>query len=338
MTTAELALPESVNPSTWNPDTAAMMEFAGLTWFEGVGENSARVFAPAGIMAGFIAACARTQLDPTAKQIYAAQMGGKWTVLIGVDGMRVVAQRTGEYDGQDPIEWQGEENGVWSTVPPKAPYAARIRIYRKGVGRPLEQTVSMAEFGGKGGNWDKRPAHMLGIRAETHAFRRMFPMQLAGLYTPEDFQDDSTDTTDAFVVVPTEDWFGLIDACQAKEEIAAVVDRAKEVNEFNDKVRTHALTRYGMFNRNESPAEPEVPIEEAPAPDTNGESDAEYTDRLVREGAALGKNRQCSIGFHDECSNPAGDKCKCECHRDPAEPSEEEMTAIRAEQDAEAQA
>jgi hypothetical protein len=69
MSTKELALPESVNPSTWNADTAAMMEFAGLTWFEGVGDNRVRMFAPQGIMAGFIAACERTQLDPTAKQI-----------------------------------------------------------------------------------------------------------------------------------------------------------------------------------------------------------------------------------------------------------------------------
>jgi phage recombination protein Bet len=256
MTSNELALPESVNPSTWNADTAAMMEFAGLTWFEGTGENRVRVFAPSGIMAGFIAACERTGLDPTSKQIYAAQMGGKWTVLLGVDGFRVVAQRTGEYDGQDPIEFQYTEDGPWSTTPGKGnPYAARIRIYRKGVSRPLEQTVTFAEFGGRGQNWEKRPAHMLGIRAETHAFRRMFPMQMSGLYTPEDFQDEGTDTGDAIVVVPSENWNGLIDAAQTKEEVKAVVDQAKAVNEFDDRVRTHALTRYGMLNREVEVAE-----------------------------------------------------------------------------------
>lgn len=249
MTSTELALPTSVNPSTWNADTAALMEFAGLTWFEGSGDNRIRVFAPSGIMAGFIAACDRTGLDPTAKQIYAAQMGGKWTVLIGVDGFRVIAQRTGEYDGQDPIEWQAEEGGEWTTTPPKAPFAARVRIYRKGVARPLQQTVTMAEFGGRNGNWSSRPSHMLGIRAETHAFRRAFPMQLSGLYTPEDFQDDNTDTSDAYVVVPTENWGALIEAAQTKEEISAVAEAAKAVNEFTDEVRTLALTCYGMFNR-----------------------------------------------------------------------------------------
>jgi phage recombination protein Bet len=274
MSTTELALPESVNPSTWNADTAAMMEFAGLTWFEGVGDNRVRVFAPSGIMAGFIAACDRTGLDPTAKQIYAAQMGGKWTVLIGVDGMRVVAQRTGEYDGQDPIEWQATEDGPWSTVPPKTPYAARIRIYRKGIRRPLEQTVTMAEFGGRGGNWDKRPAHMLGIRAETHGFRRMFPMQLSGLYTPEDFQD-TTDTADALVIEQSEDWAQLIEDATTKEEVKAVVDRAKEAREFTDVVRTQALTRYGMFNRDE------IPDRELTEEEYEAEAAAEYAAQVT---------------------------------------------------------
>jgi len=267
MTTKELVLPESVQPETWNANTAAMMEFAGLTWLEGPSDNRMRVFAPAGIMAGFITACERTGLDPTQKQIYAAQMGGKWTVLIGVDGFRVVAQRTGEYDGQDPIEWQMEENGAWSTTPGKgAPYAARIRIYRKGVSRPLEQVVTFSEFGGKGQNWDKRPAHMLGIRAETHGFRRMFPMQLSGLYTAEDFQDDGTDTGDAIVVEPSEDWQGLVTEAKSKDEIKAVVDRAKELGELTDTLRSFALARYGMLNRGEeteAEAEPTEPVGDA---------------------------------------------------------------------------
>lgn len=259
MSTTELVLPTSVRPDTWNADTAAMMEFAGLTWIEG----GNRVFAPSGIMAGFINACKRTGLDPTAKQIYAAVIGGKWTVLVGVDGMRVVAQRTGEYDGQDPIEYQYEPDGPWSTTPGKgAPYAARIAIYRKGVGRPLVQTVTMAEFGGKGGNWSTRPAHMLGIRAETHAFRRLFPNDLSGLYTAEDFQNDDVDTSDAIVMEPTENWVELVEAATSKDEIAEIMERAKNQpggSEVTDELRTLALTRYGTFSREEAQAqEPEA--------------------------------------------------------------------------------
>lgn len=27
------------------------------------------------------------------------------------------------------------------------------------------------------------------------------------------------------------------------------------------------------------------------------------------------RNRQCSIGYHDECTDPNGQRCKCPCHR-----------------------
>jgi hypothetical protein len=46
-----------------------------------------------------------------------------------------------------------------------------------------------------------------------------------------------------------------------------------------------------------------------------------YTNRLT---GALGyelcpydhrRNRQCSIGCHDECSDPRGERCKCPCHQ-----------------------
>lgn len=45
-----------------------------------------------------------------------------------------------------------------------------------------------------------------------------------------------------------------------------------------------------------------------------GETDEQWTDRIHRSGAALGRFRQCSIGWHDECSDRQGDDCKCPCH------------------------
>lgn len=270
--TTELALPTSVRPDTWNADTAAMMEFAGLTWIEGVGDNARRVFAPSGVMAAFIAACARTGLDPTAKQIYAAQMGGKWTVLVGIDGMRVVAQRTGQYDGQDPIEWLAEEGGQWTTIPPKTPFAARVRIYRKGVGRPLEQTVTLAEFGGQKGNWDKRPSHMLGIRAESHGFRRAFPMELSGLYTPEDFEGDTVDSVD-LPGEASEDWLALITAAGDPTSLAAIGARLAEKGEGTDKIRAAYRARSAVLATEANtvdadvvPDDPQTPVEGEDAP------------------------------------------------------------------------
>ena len=44
------------------------------------------------------------------------------------------------------------------------------------------------------------------------------------------------------------------------------------------------------------------------------ETGAEYTDRLLSLARQYGTNRQCSIGWHHECSDPYGEECMCSCH------------------------
>lgn len=58
---------------------------------------------------------------------------------------------------------------------------------------------------------------------------------------------------------------------------------------------------------------PEMPL---PIP---GETTSLYSGRLIRNDEKYGpydhrRNRQCSIGYHDECSDPAGESCECPCH------------------------
>ena len=53
-----------------------------------------------------------------------------------------------------------------------------------------------------------------------------------------------------------------------------------------------------------------------------GETGEQYTDRLTgadktgRVPYDHKRNRQCSIGYHDECSDPDGEVCQCPCHTD----------------------
>jgi hypothetical protein len=62
---------------------------------------------------------------------------------------------------------------------------------------------------------------------------------------------------------------------------------------------------------------PEMP------PALDGETDDQYTDRLTgadRSGRSPydhRRNRQCSIGYHRECSDPQGVTCECPCHKEP---------------------
>lgn len=43
------------------------------------------------------------------------------------------------------------------------------------------------------------------------------------------------------------------------------------------------------------------------------------TDEQAAAGAAKGRNRQCSIGWHEECSDRSGanwrEECACPCHQ-----------------------
>lgn len=53
-------------------------------------------------------------------------------------------------------------------------------------------------------------------------------------------------------------------------------------------------------------------------PPRDGESDTEWTNRVLSHSREHEVNRQCSIGWHDECSDPSGDSCQCICHADEA--------------------
>lgn len=138
-------------------------------------------------------------LDPLAGQIYATWRQGRMRVATTIDGLRLLAERTGKYQGQTAVEWRGKD-ADWADVwlGQGAPAAARIGVYKEGHRGPTYGTVHYEEFVQRGGDkqpqgmWkpgDGKPAHMLGIRAETLALRKAFPSELGGLYTREEIAD-----------------------------------------------------------------------------------------------------------------------------------------------------
>jgi hypothetical protein len=265
--TAEVVLvPASANPQMWSLEQSALMEFAGLVKTVQRGPEKVKEYAPASVAQAFIAAVQRSGLDPFARQIYAAEIGGKWTILGAIDGFRAVATASREYEGRTPIEYTAD-GLTWTQawLSDANPAAARVGVLRKGFREPVYTVCTWKEFGRNTGQWRTQPSHMLGIRVLSHALRDSFPQMLGGIYTPEDF--DNNAPGDAIVLEPTEEWSVLIDGAQSKEEIAAIVERAKNRNELNDDIRSQALTRYGMLNRGEiapeEPTEPAAEVDEA---------------------------------------------------------------------------
>jgi phage recombination protein Bet len=136
----------------------------------------------------FAYACQRTGLDPFSRQIYAIKRGGKLTIQVSIDGLRSIAERTGQLDGSMSY-WCGDD-GVWTDVwlSSKPPAAAKTVIHRKGCAHSFSATARFADFNAGQGLWSKMPSVMIAKCSEAQALRRAFPADLSGVYSTDEMQ------------------------------------------------------------------------------------------------------------------------------------------------------
>jgi phage recombination protein Bet len=136
----------------------------------------------------FAYACQRTGLDPFSKQVYAIKRGNKLTIQVSIDGLRAIAERTGQLDGSETY-WAGPD-GVWADVwlDSKPPAAAKTIIYRKGCAHPFTATARFADFNAGQGLWSKMPSVMIAKCSEAQALRRAFPADMSGVYSTDEME------------------------------------------------------------------------------------------------------------------------------------------------------
>lgn len=120
-------------------------------------------------------------LDPLKPgQIYFIKYGSNpGTVVVGIEGFRVKAAKTGKLAGVRREVIRDEKGKC---------VGARCTVHRHDWDHPAIEEVSLSEYDTSRGNWKTMPETMIKKVAEAAALRMAFPDDLGGVYAEEEME------------------------------------------------------------------------------------------------------------------------------------------------------
>lgn len=170
---------------------------------------------PPAIVKVFAIACANHKLSPFKKEIYLVKYntktGTQFHTIVGIDGLRAKAARTGQFAGRDNAQYDIQPDGKFLTAAQiaaskKIPVSCTVTVYRMISGQrcPFTKTVVFAEYYPAVANPspDRRdfskaatmPFNMIEKCAEAAVLRMAFAEETEGLHIPEEsaaFEDNT---------------------------------------------------------------------------------------------------------------------------------------------------
>ena len=157
----------------------------------------------------FLHACRRTGLDPFMKQIYAVKRGGKagpsMTIQTGIDGYRLIAERSGKYAPGKETTYQYDSNGKLLSAT-----AFIKKMTGDGTWHDVSATAFYDEYAQPSPFWQRMRHIMLAKCAESLALRRAFPAELSGIYTEDEMRQADQEVIidrEAAVIEPSAEEF-----------------------------------------------------------------------------------------------------------------------------------
>ena len=194
---------------------------------------------PPAQVAVFAETCRQHGLSPFKKEIYLVGYGGNYSVIVGIDGLRMKAARTGQLAGCDAPQFNLSADGSYLTAADlgdKMPHTCSVTVYRavSGIRAPFTATVVFNEFCPikPSNKWQSMPIQMIAKVAEAFALRKGFADALAGLSIEEE-GPAIANVNGAPELADGKDLDLLVKKCETIEELIALYNSNSAYRKFS---------------------------------------------------------------------------------------------------------